>query len=77
MSHWPVGKVVDGHGLVPPEPFELTMATLAAIKPGESVLLLLPREPHPLFQVLDRQGFLHHTQATPEGNYEIRIWRAE
>ena len=76
MSHRPIGKVVDGHGLVPPEPFELTMAALAAIQPGESVLLLLPREPHPLFQVLDRQGFLHRTQRTPEGNYEIRIWWA-
>ena len=75
MSHRPVGKVVNGHGLVPPEPFELTMAALDAIDPGQSVLLLLPREPHPLFQVLDRQGFLHRTQRTPDGHYEIRIWR--
>jgi TusA-related sulfurtransferase len=77
VSQRPVGKVVDGRGLEPPGPFELTMAALDAIDPGESVLLLLPREPHPLYQVLDRQGFLHRTQRTPDGGYEIRIWRPQ
>ena len=75
MKPGPVGQVVDGRDLAPPEPFELTMAALDAIKPGESVLLLLPRQPYPLFQVLERQGVLYQTQRRPDGIYEIHIWR--
>ncbi len=75
MNQTPACTVIDGRGLEPPEPFVRTMAALDAMGAGESVLLLLPREPHPLYQALERQAFLHQTQRTVDGVFEIRIWR--
>lgn len=69
-------KVVDGRGLEPPEPFVLTMDALNASSPEEAVLLLLRREPHPLYQVLDTNGFSHQTRRAPDDTVEILIWRS-
>ncbi len=67
----PASKVIDGYGLEPPEPFELMMEALAHLRPGETVLLLLPREPFPLYQALDAAGFSHQTRRAPDGGFEI------
>lgn len=69
-------KVVDGRGLEPPEPFVLTMDALNASGPEEAVLLLLGREPYPLYQVLDTNGFSYQTRRTPDDTVEILIWRS-
>ena len=68
-------KVIDGRGLEPPEPLMLTMDALQASGPGEKVLLLLSREPYPLYRALDLNGFLHQTQRAPDGTFEILSWR--
>ncbi len=68
-------KVIDGRGLEPPEPFLLTMDALDASGPDEAVLLLLSREPYPLYQALDRNGFAHQTRRAPDGTVEILSWR--
>lgn len=68
-------KVIDGRGLEPPEPFALTMDALSQCNVGEKVLLILSREPHPLYRVLETQGFNRQTRLAPEGRVEILIWR--
>jgi hypothetical protein len=68
-------KIIDGRGLEPPEPFVLTMDALNASNFGEKVLLLLPREPYPLYQALDVSGFSHQTRCAPDGTFEILCWR--
>lgn len=75
MSQTRVVKTIDGRGLEPPEPFELTMAALAASGPAEDVLLLLPREPYPLYQALERNGYSRQTRRASDGTVEILIWR--
>ncbi|MDO8706596.1 MAG: DUF2249 domain-containing protein [Sulfuricaulis sp.] len=75
MNQPKVIKVIDARGLEPPEPFVLTMDALNASGPGEAVLLLLSREPYPLYQALDRNGFSHQTRRTPDGTVEILSWR--
>ena len=67
-------KVIDARNLEPPEPFVLTMEALDQIGPDESLLLLLTREPHPLYRALEVNGFTHKTERTPEGVVEITIW---
>lgn len=68
-------KVIDARNLEPPEPFVLTMEALDQIGPDESLLLLLTREPHPLYRALEINGFTHRAEHTPEGVVEITIWR--
>ena len=65
--------LVDARGLEPPEPFEKVMDAISDMGPGDMVLMLLEREPHPLYRVLDRNGYEHHTTFRDDGVLEIRI----
>ena len=65
--------MVDGRGLEPPKPFELTMEALADLKAGDELTLLLDRMPWPLFRILDREGYRHSNRIRDDGVVEIRI----
>ena len=65
--------VVDGRGLEPPEPFERTMAALDTISLGQKVLLILGREPFPLYRALELNGFVWQTKHTVSGEVEVLI----
>lgn len=66
-------RTVDGRGLMPPEPMELTLAALDTLPDGEELLLLLYVEPQPLYAILARNGYTHRAQSRPDGTVEIRI----
>lgn len=65
--------LVDARGLEPPEPFERVMEAICEMQPGDTVLMLLEREPVPLYRVLDRNGYAHQTLCRDDGVFEIRI----
>ena len=65
--------VVDARGLEPPEPMEKVMQTLALLRPGESIRLLLHREPFPLYALLPDRGYRHDTHMEADGSYVILI----
>jgi len=67
--------VVDARFLEPPEPFVLTMEMLDTLQPGEQMLLLLYREPHPLYRVLAQNGHTCATELQADGTFEILITR--
>ena len=48
---------LDLRGLFPPEPMERVLDALTALLPGQKVRLLIEREPHPLFRILERNGY--------------------
>jgi tRNA 2-thiouridine synthesizing protein A len=75
MSHPKSKHVVDARYLEPPEPFVRPMETLDTLPPGERMLLLLFREPHPLYRVLQQNGYSHETELVADGTFEILIWR--
>jgi tRNA 2-thiouridine synthesizing protein A len=75
MSRPETSHVVDARYLPPPEPFVQTMEMLDTLKAGERMLLLLFREPHPLYKVLDQNGYSRATELKPDGTFEILIWR--
>jgi tRNA 2-thiouridine synthesizing protein A len=75
MSQTRVIKTIDGRGLEPPEPFVLTMEALEASGPAEDVLLLLSREPFPLYRALELNGYSHQTRMVSDDTVEILIWR--
>jgi Uncharacterized conserved protein (DUF2249) len=68
--------VVDARWRPPPEPLELTLAALDALGPDEQLRLLIHREPHMLFPMLDEWGYRYEIQAKNDGSYEILIWYA-
>ena len=75
MSHPKAPHVVDARYMEPPEPFVHTIEMLDTLKPGEKMLLLLFREPHPLYKVLTQNGHAYETELLDDGTFEILIWR--
>ncbi len=69
--------LIDGRDLEPPEPMLRVLAALDAAQPGQTVRLLLPREPLPLYPLLAQRGWRHDTVAQADGNYVIHIRRAD
>jgi tRNA 2-thiouridine synthesizing protein A len=64
---------IDARNLEPPEPFERVMEALCEIEPGGKVLLILNREPVPLYGVLERNGYSWNTTRFDDGRFEILI----
>lgn len=77
MSPTPADKVIDARWLEPPEPFVLTMEALDTLGPDEKLLLILTREPYPLYRALQKDGFLYQSEITLQGTVEILIWRKQ
>lgn len=75
MSHTKSEHVIDARFLQPPEPFVQTMEALDTLPEGGKLLLLLFREPHPLYRVLKQNGYSYETELVADGTFEILIWR--
>ena len=75
MSHPKASHVVDARYMEPPEPFVRTMEMLDTLEPGEKMLLLLFREPHPLYKVLRQNGHAYEPELLADGTFEILIRR--
>lgn len=71
----PPEHVIDARTWEPPEPFVATMDALDAMQPHERVLLILNREPLPLYRALLKQGYQYQTTFNEETGFEILIWR--
>jgi hypothetical protein len=71
-----VHRVIDGRELQPPEPLELTLMALDTLGPDDELLLLLYCQPHPLFDVLCRNGYAWTEAIQDDGTHEIRIRKA-
>jgi uncharacterized protein (DUF2249 family) len=68
--------LVDARGLEPPEPMEKVMQTLDLLRPGQSIRMLLHREPFPLYPILAGRGYRHATTMQADGSYVILITQA-
>ena len=73
MSGVPADRVLDARFLPPPEPFVQAMEMLDRLAPGETMCLLLYREPHPLYRVLQQHGHRWQTTLQADGTFEILI----
>ena len=49
------------------------MATLCLLRPGQSIRMLLHREPFPLYPLLAERGYGHATHMETDGSYVILI----
>ena len=68
-------KSLDVRWLEPPEPFERIVAALETLPPGETLRVMIHREPRPLFAWLQREGYAFQHGYNPEGYFEIFITR--
>ena len=75
MTHPKTPHVIDARYMEPPEPFVRTMEMLDTLQSGEKMLLLLFREPHPLYRVLRQNGHAFESELLPDGTFEILISR--
>lgn len=75
MTRPTADRVIDGRDMEPPEPFVNTMEALDSIGPGERLLLLIGREPLPLYRALELNGFAWETGRSADGSFEVSIWR--
>lgn len=66
-------RVVDARELEPPEPMHRVLDALEGLPPGDAVVVLLPREPFPLYRLLEAKGFARQTTLRADGTYVIRI----
>jgi uncharacterized protein (DUF2249 family) len=73
MAIQPEEILIDARWLEPPEPLEKVLHTLALLKPGQTIRLLLHREPFPLYLILQEKGYPHETLPHPDGSYVILI----
>jgi tRNA 2-thiouridine synthesizing protein A len=67
-------KVIDGRNMEPPEPFVQTMEALDAIAPDQKVMLILGREPFPLYRALELNKISWQTEHMTDGSIEILMW---
>ncbi|MDP2822153.1 MAG: DUF2249 domain-containing protein [Sulfuritalea sp.] len=65
--------VIDGRELQPPEPMERTLEALDTLAEGDELLLLLYCQPHPLFNILRKNGYTWSEELLADGTREIRI----
>lgn len=64
---------LDLRGLFPPEPMERVLDALAALAPGQQVRMLIEREPHPLYRILERNGYAFRRSEPEPGLYQVVI----
>lgn len=69
-------QVIDGREMQPPEPLEKTLGALDSLPPDGELLLLLYCQPHPLYNILRKNGFAWQENIAADGTHEIRIRRA-
>ncbi len=70
-----IERLIDAREMEPPEPLDMALEALDRLQSGEYLRMLHRREPFPLYQMLERDGFCHLTRPGAEIPYEIFIWR--
>ncbi len=68
--------LLDARGLEPPEPMEKVMQMLDLLRPGQTIRMLLHREPFPLYPILAGRGYNYATTMEADGSYVILITQA-
>jgi uncharacterized protein (DUF2249 family) len=69
--------VLGGAPDKPHEPFGRIMAAASALTDGEALVLRVPFEPVPLYQVLGARGFAHWIERQTPGDWSVWFHRAD
>ncbi|WP_227816988.1 DUF2249 domain-containing protein [Nitrogeniibacter aestuarii] len=69
--------VVDARAMLPPEPLERTLEALDALPEGGTLLLIIPRQPAPLYDMLVNNGYTYEVKTRDDGAFDILIRQAD
>jgi uncharacterized protein (DUF2249 family) len=64
---------LDLRGMYPPEPMERVLDALAALLAGQQIRMLIDREPHPLYRILENNNYRYNSTEPEPGLYQIVI----
>jgi uncharacterized protein (DUF2249 family) len=64
---------LDLRNMEAPEPMEHVLNALTFLKDGQTLRVLIDREPRPLYPILARNGFVHETRSLPDYLFEVMI----
>ena len=64
---------IDARGLSRRSLSSVRWKRCATLQPGDEMMLILDREPRPLYRVLDRNGYAWVTAHHDDGRFEIVI----
>jgi uncharacterized protein (DUF2249 family) len=64
---------LDLRGLYPPEPMERVLDALAGLLAGQQIRMLIEREPHPLYRILETNNYRYSSTEPAPGLYQIVI----
>lgn len=65
--------LIDGRGLLPPEPMLRTLRALEDLQAGEQLTLLVGCHPEPLLFILQDNGYDWQETEHPDGTHELVI----
>lgn len=68
--------LIDGRGLMPPEPLERTLRALETLPPGEELTLLVNCHPEPLLFLLQDLDCTCEEVTRPDGTHQLSIRRS-
>ena len=66
--------LIDVSELEAPEPFEKVVALVSAMKPGQYIRMLHRKQPLPLIQMLEDNGYACRAIEHQPSDWEILIW---
>jgi len=73
-ADWPTSRhELDCRDLEPPEPMVKTLERVESLGPGQTLVVLLPREPLFLFEELKTRGHEWRGGFEPEGHYRLIV----
>lgn len=67
-------QLLDVNFLEPPEPMERILSAIDTLTQGHYLRVWIHREPVPLYDILNREGFSHVTRPGRHSLFELLIW---
>ena len=66
---------LDVRGMEPPEPLERVLETIGDFVQGDRLKLIIDCEAHPLYRILDSNGYAYRAEPGTVSLHEVTIWR--
>jgi len=70
-------RLLDVRDLAPPEPLQRVLVAMHALAAAQYLRVCLPREPFPLYPLLQEFGYLWRARPADGAGFEILIWRRD
>jgi len=70
-------RLLDVRDLAPPEPLERVLVALHDLADAQYLRVRLPREPYPLYPLLQEFGYTWRARPPDGPGFELLIWRRD